>query len=80
MNSCGVFSDQNGHGEGNYPALGLRGIKQKMTKNGNFLSITGLNSRLRENYPIHRKGKKLGTTKIKSCKGSFVKYDWELIL
>ena len=34
------FSDQNGHGEGNYPALGLRGIKLKMTKNGNFSSIT----------------------------------------
>ena len=33
------FSDKNGHGEGNYPALGLRGIKLKMTKNGNFSSI-----------------------------------------
>ena len=33
------FSDQSGHGEGNYPALGLKGIKLKMTKNGSFLSI-----------------------------------------
>ena len=37
--SCDVFSDQNGHGEGNYPALGLKGIKLKMTKNGNFSNI-----------------------------------------
>ena len=33
------FLDQNGQGEGNYPALGLRGIKLKMTKNGNFSNI-----------------------------------------
>ena len=39
-----------------------------------------LNSQLCENYPIHKKGKKLGRTKRKSYKGSFVKYDWELIL
>ena len=47
MNSTGIlnkslwcfFSDQNGHGEGNYPALGVNGIKLKMTKNGKFSSI-----------------------------------------
>ena len=33
------FLDHNGHGEGNYPALGLRGIKLKKTKNGNFSSM-----------------------------------------